>query len=446
MTNHSNWPGSGPAGGASPQYGAPQYNAPQYGAPQQPSGAPGASPGGQPQQWNSPQLGGQGQSGAAPGGQPQQWNSPQQGGQGQSAGSGGENPVPGSAMAAPKNRKPLIITAIVTVAVLVVAGGFVGVLLSMRGDKNGDPNNEAADVARAYLEALADGDAEAALKLSATQPASTELLTDEILKKQREKMPITDIEVKGAAAAEPNSDKRTTMVQVAAKFGGQRVEAKLPMIVADGEWKMGASFVEGSTDIMGSRISMPNLSGSDSDSDASATEPADFLTVFGKPMPKSRHFYVFPGYLEVGMSVPGVAVNEVPPTTLDDVSPYTEYYLDAKYSLSEAGKKIAGDTILAWVKKCFSPGKLTGSCADIVKSWEPQYDTTSMQLNGPVDLSGLSYEMKFGSMEVRVSGGIKGIPITMNINGKPDSVTVDLNRVPDVDLSKDPAVIVEPGN
>ncbi|MGE5694739.1 MAG: hypothetical protein ACM4D3_05730, partial [Candidatus Sericytochromatia bacterium] len=60
-----------------------------------------------------------------------------------------------------------------------------------RGGKADTP----ADAVRGYLEALARGDAEAALSYASDQPASKEFLTDEILQKQIDKWPISDIQI-----------------------------------------------------------------------------------------------------------------------------------------------------------------------------------------------------------------------------------------------------------
>ena len=83
----------------------------------------------------------------------------------------------------------------------------------------------AADTVKGYLEALARGDAESALAYSDDQPASKEFLTDDVLKKQIAKWPITNIRIL-------NDDSSASgigfgQVHVAANFGDKVSDATL---------------------------------------------------------------------------------------------------------------------------------------------------------------------------------------------------------------------------
>nr|WP_128618695.1 DUF4878 domain-containing protein [Mycobacterium lepraemurium] len=75
----------------------------------------------------------------------------------------------------------------------------------------------AVEAAKGYLEALARGDADAALYYSKDQPATKELLTDDILKKQIAKWPITNIRV---------LDSDSLSVHVAVNFGDHPSDQK----------------------------------------------------------------------------------------------------------------------------------------------------------------------------------------------------------------------------
>ncbi|MFN6551436.1 hypothetical protein ACP6C7_12145 [Mycolicibacterium septicum] len=343
MTNFSNWPGPDATRGAPPP---PQFNQP----PPQPH-------------WGGPSI------------------------------------PPGDLKPRPaKNRKPLIITAAATVAVLTVIGVIVAFLMGS-GDEgvSFNPNGSPTEVAKAYMEALSRGDAQAALDLSATQPATTDLLTDDILKKQLDKLPITEVEVIGEADRKPDADKRTAAVKVAAKFGGQRTEGKLDMVVVDNQWKLSAAFVDATTE---------EIHG------YGDPEAAAALTVFGKPLPQSRHFYVFPGYLEMGTATPYVKVNELPPTTLDDVSALKDTGVEPKFSMGPDGLKAAQDAVLAWINKCFNPGDHTG-CGDIITgTWTNTYDMSTMRVRGPVDLPPDIFRLPDHTTVVQVGG--LNVPFTAN--------------------------------
>jgi hypothetical protein len=80
------------------------------------------------------------------------------------------------------------------------------------------------------LEALARGDADAALSYSSDQPASKEFLTDDILKKQTGKWPITDIRILDDTATASMGT-----VHVAVKFGDQISDETLFLEQKNGE-------------------------------------------------------------------------------------------------------------------------------------------------------------------------------------------------------------------
>jgi hypothetical protein len=118
------------------------------------------------------------------------WAAPQQpaGGGWQPPPVAGWAPVPEG----PKNRKSLFITLAVGCAVIViVAIAFVITVASGGGRSDGS----AGDAVKSYLQALARGDAEAALAYSNDLPGSKEFLTNQILRKQIAQWPITNIRI-----------------------------------------------------------------------------------------------------------------------------------------------------------------------------------------------------------------------------------------------------------
>ena len=86
------------------------------------------------------------------------------------------------------------------------------------GGKSATP----AAAVKGYLEALARGDADAALSYSSDQPASKEFLTDDVLKKQIDKWPISDIRILDDTATASMGT-----VHVAVKFGDQTSDETL---------------------------------------------------------------------------------------------------------------------------------------------------------------------------------------------------------------------------
>ncbi|MFV8141900.1 hypothetical protein ACNQR7_30420 [Mycolicibacterium senegalense] len=296
--------------------------------------------------------------------------------------------------------------------VLTVVAVIVALLMSNGGGGGSfNPNGSPSEVAKAYLEALSRGDAQAALDLSATQPASTELLTNEILKLQLEKLPITDVEVLGEER-KPEDYKRTSTVKVAAKYGGQRTEGQLAVVVVDNQWKLSASFVEATVEKV---KGLPK--------DVQPVEKS--LTVFGKPIPQSLHFYVFPGYLQMGSTAANFNINELPPTTFDDVSGYAALgEIKPKFSMTDAGRQAAQDAIRAWIDKCYNGAPRTGECKD-AGDYSKYYVEGTMRVRGPVDLSTVNFKLPDYTTVVRVSN-LK-IPIT--------AVDVNTGKVADSDLS-----------
>ncbi|AXK76914.1 MULTISPECIES: DUF4878 domain-containing protein [Mycobacteriaceae] len=176
-----------------------------------------------------------------------------------------------------RHKKTLVVLAggaAVLVAILVVV-----IVVVSRGGSALTGGGSPQEAAKAYLEALASGDAEAALSLGLNAPATTDLLTDDVLRQQIEKAPITAISVPDGTA--PMGD--FAMVPVSAKFGDEVSSASLTMRKANGEWKVQNSAVK----IDFSAVLGINKSLAD-------------LTIFGTPA--TGPVYVFPGWVDYGSS------------------------------------------------------------------------------------------------------------------------------------------------
>lgn len=291
----TNWPGGQGYGGPSPIGGSGGQgggNPPGgWGAqPPVPPPVPPQQP--PPQQWSPQQPPAWGQPGQQgwPGG-PQQQPGPQFGSQ-----FGGFEPAPGGPR---RNRKALLVTIGAGVAVLLVIV-VVGVIALTGGGGSGGSSDSAGATVQGYLEALAKGDAEAALSFGRDQPASKELLTDEILKQQIEKMPISNIRILGDDSK--SSDIGYAQVHVTANFGDQVSDSTFSMRKMGGKWKL---------DSAAARLDF---------SSQASSKAASSLTAFGKPVGTSV-VYVFPGYVEWGSNNKNLAV-EGKPLLLDSLTGY----------------------------------------------------------------------------------------------------------------------------
>jgi hypothetical protein len=280
-----NYGGPNPIGGPSP--------APPAGwAPAAPPQAPG---GPVPQQWQTP-----------PPQQPPGWGQP---------GTPEWGPqFPVQPHGGRRHRKALLVTVGAGVAVIVVIV-IVGAFTLFGGGGGGGAGSPSAAV-KGYLEALARGDAEAALSDGADQPASKELLTDDILKKQIEKMPISNIRILGDNAADAAG---VGQVHVTVSFGDQSSDATLPVKKADGRWKLDASAVR----LDFSRFTATN-------------QAMETLTAFGKPVGKSVA-YVFPGWIDWGSSNKNIAV-KAKPVLLESLSSSAAATVVPTLSVSDAAR------------------------------------------------------------------------------------------------------------
>lgn len=242
---------------------------------------------------------------------------------------GGPPPMyPGGNFPPPRNnRTALYVTLGVGAAVLLVIVLVVSVVAFSGGSSSKD---SAGDMVTSYLEALAAGDAEAALSYSADQPASTELLTDEILQQQVDEMPITDIRI---LSDDANNGIGMGSVHVTAKFGDKLSDATLMVQKKDGQWKLDSATVRVDNTMTGAYEG------------ASST-----LTAFGKPVGDSV-FYVFPGFIEWGSDNDYIDVPSGNPLLLDSLGVGGYVSMSAiTYELSDSGKdaiKTAVDDALA---------------------------------------------------------------------------------------------------
>lgn len=336
---------------------APPPQWPDSGSGQPPSWpAPGPTP--QAQQWSTPSppqwptAGQQYDQPAAPGQYPQQ----------QPWAPAGYGPPP-----PPKSRKPLylILGAVGTVVVLVVAA----VLLF--GGSSDSGASSPSDAVREYFEALARGDAQAALALGESQPPDTTFLTDDILKKQIELSPITNIKTLG----ETPGANGAVMVAVSVDMGGKTSSDKIPASKVDGGWKVPHAAM--TMDLGRNRgIVKPEL--------------FDVVTIFGEPAPKSGTAYVFPGPVELGSSNPNISVT----SREFSIPGLMQIYLglsqqSPEFGISDSGKKAITDAIMTKVTECTKSRQLAPPDCPVGTEVSGLIDGTA-QWTAPTNLDSVS--------------------------------------------------------
>ncbi|MBT0566508.1 DUF4878 domain-containing protein [Williamsia sp. CHRR-6] len=242
----------------------------------------------------------------------------------------------GSPPAPPSNKsnnKPLIIggVAVAVVAVLAIVGGVV--LFSGGGGRDGGGGSAKA-ATTAYLKAISDGDAKTALKY-VEPPASQLLLTDAVLKKQRQEAPISN-----ATVLTSSEYGNTGTAKVSYRMGDRDVQGQLLLKKVDGTWQID----RGAIDIDLGRVDVPSL------------------TAFGVDVSKQSTISVFPGPIDWGSGNPNYAVDtstfEYPIKPGDFASAYS---LDPK--LSETGGAAVLGAVQAYLNNC-ATSKQTDAAKD----------------------------------------------------------------------------------
>jgi hypothetical protein len=317
---------------------------------------------------------------------------------------------PASRPNAPKNRKPLFITLAVGCAVIVIVA--IAFVITVAGGGSGSDGSAGAAV-KGYLEALARGDAEAALAYSNDLPASKEFLTNEILRKQIAQWPITNIRILRDDSL--NAIGYAT-VHVAANFGDKVSDTNLEVKKDHGHWKITMAAIK--------------LTASPS---ASSNAAAKTLTLFGKPIGDATA-YVFPGWTDIGSTNPYISAT-AKPMLLDQLSS-SGRWLDTTFALSDAGRDAANAQLAAAMSNCQKSNLLAPPGCPVHLNPSGLVDGTAEW--GPADLS----EVKMDSfdpyrVQLRFFGEVK-VPImvrTTNSTTKTGTVTKFLSGTADMTIT-----------
>lgn len=302
---------------------------------------------------------------------------------------------------------------------LAIVGVVVVVLINSGSEGSG--GGQAGEVAQSYLEALARGDAEGALALSATEAPNRDLLTDEVLRQQLDALPISDIEILGEVTDPDESEDRTS-VRIAVTLGDKHTESTIRMVRSEGRWKLDSSFVKVTT-----FATIPGSSRS-------------VLVAFGIPIGETSEFYAFPGALDLTTSSPYIAVNDVAPLPFDKMG--IGELLEPKFSMTDAGHDALEDVVRARYQPCYDPGPKPEQCA---LRWvsASEYDPSSITFTSPLDVSKLTYHFEGTGILASISGTLENVAVTARrSDGQTVPLTVKIMLFMTVDISQDPPVVM----
>ncbi|MUL44552.1 DUF4878 domain-containing protein [Mycobacterium sp. CBMA293] len=412
-------PPQSPFGGPNPVAGQPPQH-PGYGQPQ-PQPAPpqwgGPAPVGAPQPTGAPPQG-QPPSGWAGAPQPQFPNFPQS----------GYAPPP---KAKNKNKKALFITGGATLAVLLVVGIVVGIV-SFSGSGSSGPGGSGASSAEAavkgYLDALSKGDANAALAFGADQPGSKDFLTDDVLKQQTAKWPITNVRILSA-----NENGPVGQVHVSVNFGDQTSDQTLMVKKDDSGWKLATASVKVNVGVGGGiRINDPTTG---------KPTPAAPLTLFGKPAPSTSPVYVFPGWLDLGSASKYLTVTTARPVLLDGlITPGVALPVGTQMQLSDAGSAAAKQAVAAAVAECAKSTALTPpGCPNAVPN--PTLVDGSAHWEAPTDLSQINYTFTAFDLTVRTIGTSQWTLTATSASGGTVQGKPFVPLMGQIDMTQDPLTV-----
>ncbi|KUI22700.1 hypothetical protein AU194_07175 [Mycobacterium sp. GA-2829] len=307
--------------------------------------------------------------------------------------------------------------------IALIAGGAVVLVIALIigftvvGGGSGD-NAKAGDTVQAYLEALSEGDAEKALSYGNQQPANTDFLTDDVLKKQIAKWPISDIRI----LDEDPSLESIGMgnVHVAVKFGDQVSDANIRMKKGEDGWKLESAVIK-----------------LDQAPSVSEDSPEQTLTFFGKPASEGTR-YVFPGYLDVGSENPYMDVT-AEPLLLDQLTSYSSY-IRPTFKLNDEGRDAVMMAVTDAFANCERSNQLNPpDCPTKLNAYDAVDGTVRW---GRANLSGVEIGNLSGyQMKVMVTGQAK-IPVSYQTrDNETQSGEATAYLVNDADISEEPPVL-----
>ena len=274
---------------------------------------------------------------------------------------GGFPPPPSYFVPRPRRLRIALIIGVLVVAVLAVIAAVI-----INGSSGGKKAQNASDAVTGYLGALARGDARAALSFGKDEPADKQFLTDQILKKQTAKWPITNIRILSTETLSKGSE----YVHVAVNFGEHTSDQTMSVREYGREgWKLKSG-----------ALKVKFLAGSHS-------QALSTLTLFDEQLDGNHDTYIFPGAVEFGNSNPNITQRAQDyPLLLNQMSTWAT--LGMYYDVSDSGKAAATGAVKAAVAQCAKSTQLKPpNCPQLVR--EPDLVDGTAQWTAPTDFSAL---------------------------------------------------------
>jgi hypothetical protein len=203
----------------------------------------------------------------------------------------------------------------IAVAVALIAIGFGAYSVGSGG-------SSPADVVRSYLDALARGDAAAALALG-TAPEDRTLLTDDVLRQQQNLAPISAVRVLDSRTGSSGA-----VVRVRYRIGERTVTDAIELLRRGDGWALNHVAVD---------VELSALS--------SLPQP----TVFGVAAPADGNLYVFPGIVQLGSADSAFALA---PSTAVFSNPDVPALANPTPVLSDTGRAMLTKVISAAMTGC----------------------------------------------------------------------------------------------
>lgn len=302
---------------------------------------------------------------------------------------------------------------------LVVVGIVLAITLTGGGGHGS--GGSAGDVVKDYLQALARGDAEAALTYSSDQPASKELLSADILKRQIAQWPIANVRILNDDSRGSGGTIGFAQVHVAATFGDKTSDTTISMKKEQGRWALPTAAVK-----------VQQFASTANDA-ASKT-----LTFFGKPL-GSGTTYVFPGWIDVGSTNPYLKVT-IKPLLLDQLTSYGESYLQPEITVSDKGRDATHDQLSAAMANCTKSNLLAPPGCPLSVSPAGLADGTATW--GPVDISGIKFDY-FDTTRLiwRFSGQVTAPVSAKRRDGAPATTDPNVYVSGEADMAKTPPAL-----
>ncbi|WP_445162880.1 serine/threonine-protein kinase [Mycobacterium sp. Dal123C01] len=304
----------------------------------------------------------------------------------------------------------------------IAAVGIVAAIAIPRMIGHGHPvqtapqQQEAARLAgQHYLEALARGDAAAALALSANPPATTQFATGEVLRAQLAATPISDITATPAPVPAGDDPQQVQYLMLSARFGPTLSQARVAVHRSGDEWKLDTATV--AVDI-----------GTPGSTDASLKAVA----LWGVATDGASPVAIFPGGLSVSSSNRFVDISaQTQPLLLDALGGATDRpTIKPVAALNDAGRQAAKAALDTWTHHCYRGVEPPPDCPRLTP------DNPTIAVDGPGDFSKTTFNFDANAMVVAIGGGMvyqghaAGVPdytVTQNLLG-----TVDLTREPPI--------------